>query len=85
MKQKTKKNLLITSIVIGSILLVYLVLALFPRIDNFKGENPMRKEGEMPILIAHGGGNKEFPDNTLEAFYNAYSVDNRVMMETDVS
>ena len=29
MKQKTKKNLLITSIVIGSILLVYLILALF--------------------------------------------------------
>ena len=39
----------------------------------------------MPILIAHGGGNKEFPDNTLEAFYNAYSVDPNVMMETDVS
>jgi glycerophosphoryl diester phosphodiesterase len=45
----------------------------------------MRKDGELPILIAHGGGNKEFPDNTLEAFYNAYSVDKRVMMETDVS
>lgn len=39
----------------------------------------------LPILIAHGGGNREFPDNTLEAFYNAYSVDPRVMMETDVS
>ena len=85
MKQKTKKKLIVTSIVIGSILLVYLILALFPRIDNFKGDNTMRKDGELPILIAHGGGNKEFPDNTLEAFYNAYSVDNRVMMETDVS
>lgn len=85
MKQKTKKRLIITGIVIGSILLVYLILVLFPRFDNFKGDNPMLKDGEMPILIAHGGGNKEFPDNTLEAFYNAYSVDNRVMMETDVS
>ena len=28
---------------------------------------------------------KEFPDNTLEAFYNAYSVDKNAMMETDVS
>ena len=45
----------------------------------------MRRQGELPILIAHGGGNKEFPDNTLEAFYNAYSVDENVMMETDVS
>jgi len=45
----------------------------------------MRREGELPILIAHGGGNREFPDNTLEAFYNAYSVDPGVMMETDDS
>ncbi|MBR0443507.1 MAG: glycerophosphodiester phosphodiesterase [Clostridia bacterium] len=45
----------------------------------------MMTDSDMPILIAHGGGNKEFPDNTLEAFYNAYSVDPRVMMETDVS
>lgn len=85
MKPKTKKGLKITGIIVASILAVYLILSLFPRIDNFKGENPMRKDGELPILIAHGGGNKEFPDNTLEAFYNAYSVDNRVMMETDVS
>lgn len=45
----------------------------------------MMKEGALPLLIAHGGGNKEFPDNTLEAFYNAYSVDKNAMMETDVS
>jgi glycerophosphoryl diester phosphodiesterase len=42
-------------------------------------------KSELPILIAHGGGNREFPDNTLEAFYNAYSVSKDVMMETDVS
>ena len=85
MKKKTKKGLIITGIVIASIVALYLILALFPRFDNFKGENPMQKEGDLPILIAHGGGNREFPDNTLEAFYNAYSVDKRVMMETDVS
>ena len=67
------------------LLAVWLVLAVFPRADNYSGENPMRKDGDLPILIAHGGGNKEFPDNSLEAFYNAYSADSRVMMETDVS
>jgi len=67
------------------IVLIYGVIALFPRPNNFSLKNPMRKDGELPILIAHGGGNREFPDNTLEAFYNAYSVDPRVMMETDVS
>lgn len=82
MKNKHLKRALI---VIAIIVALYLVILLFPRFDNFKGDNPMMKDGDIPILIAHGGGNKEFPDNTLEAFYNAYSVDNRVMMETDVS
>ena len=65
--------------------LIFAVLAVFPRRDNFSGENPMRTTEKLPLLIAHGGGNREFPDNTLEAFYNAYSVDKNVMMETDVS
>jgi len=85
MKAKTKKGLKRLCIVLAAIIAVYAVIALFPRFDNFKLDNPMMKDGDMPILIAHGGGNKEFPDNTLEAFYNAYSVDPRVMMETDVS
>lgn len=71
--------------VLAGLLIVYLLLAICPRIRNFSADNPMRAEGDLPILIAHGGGNREFPDNTLEAFYNAYSVDPRVMMETDVS
>lgn len=85
MKAKTKKRLTVLGIVLGSIAAIWLVLALVPRTANYTAKNNMMKEGEMPILIAHGGGNKEFPDNTLEAFYNAYSVDQNVMMETDVS
>lgn len=80
-----KKPLKISSFILVIVFLVYLILVLFPRIDNYKAINSMRTDSDLPILIAHGGGNKEFPDNTLEAFYNAYSVDNRVMMETDVS
>ena len=85
MKEETKKKLIITAAILLTVMLVYLIIALLPRGNSYEGENPMMKETEMPVLIAHGGGNKEFPDNTLEAFYNAYSVDNRVMMETDVS
>ncbi len=84
-KLKMPRWVKITACVLASVLALYLILALFPRFDNYKGENPMLTKTDLPILIAHGGGNKEFPDNTLEAFYNAYSVDNRVMMETDVS
>ena len=72
-------------IVLAALLLIWAVLALWPRPQNYAMENPMRTDRDLPILIAHGGGNREFPDNTLEAFYNAYSVDPRVMMETDVS
>ena len=85
MKEKTKNRLKFTAVLLSSIAALWLVLALFPKDDNFVGKNPMLKDGDMPILIAHGGGNREFPDNTLEAFYNAYSVDKNVMMETDVS
>ena len=80
-----KKFLKFLALVLLGIALVWLVCFILPRPQNFALDNPMLKEGELPILIAHGGGNKEFPDNTLEAFYNAYSVDERVMMETDVS
>ena len=85
MKGKPTKKLKVLSITLAVIAVVYTVLFLLPRPDNFKLENPLMKDTEMPILIAHGGGNREFPDNTLEAFYNAYSVDEKVMMETDVS
>jgi glycerophosphoryl diester phosphodiesterase len=69
-----------------SILMVYGLIALFPRPQNFPGQNPLRVEkGDLPLLIAHGGGNLEFPDNTLEAYYHAYSIDEHVMLETDVN
>ncbi len=82
---KFSKPIKFISLILCAFLLVYLILAIFPRFDNYRAKNPMQKEGDLPLLIAHGGGNGEFPDNTLEAFYNAYSVDSRVMMETDVS
>lgn len=65
--------------------ITWLVIALLPAPKNFELANPMMKQGDMPLFIAHGGGNEEFPDNTLEAFYNAYSIDPNSMMETDVS
>lgn len=82
MKRKLWKIILL---VLAALVVLYAVLALLPRGQNYTLDNPMRTDRDLPILIAHGGGNGEFPDNTLEAFYNAYSVDEAVMMETDVS
>ena len=80
-----KKTIKLLLYMIGILIALYAFLGLIPRGKNYKGTNPVRSDNGLPILIAHGGGNKEFPDNTLEAFYNAYSVDSRVIMETDVS
>ena len=67
-------------------LFTYLIFFLLPKPSNVEGENVLLKSTQgQPILIAHGGGNHEFPDNTLEAFYHAYSIDPNVMMETDVN
>ncbi len=72
--------------VLLSLFVTFGLIALFPRPQNFKGVNPLRVDaGELPFLIAHGGGNMEFPDNTLEAYYHAYSIDEHVMLETDVN
>ncbi len=84
-KVKNKKKLIIALSVIGIIVLIWIIIATVPKGNNYKYDNPMMKEGRLPILIAHGGGHGEFPDNTLEAFYNAYDADPNVMMETDVS
>lgn len=72
-------------IVILVILAAFAVLYFIPKPQSFEGTNPLRKTGEAPILVAHRGGDGEFPGNTLEAFYNAYSVDERVIMETDIN
>lgn len=85
MKKRWKKILTILAILVVALGAAYILLGALPRQENYIGLNSQRTQGELPLLIAHGGGNKEFPDNTLEAFYNAYSVDSRVLMETDVS
>ncbi len=73
---------------IGAFVLAIAVLVAFLFvIPRGKTENNrfLIVKGQRPLLIAHGGGNKEFPDNTLEAFYNAYGIDSGCMLETDVS
>ena len=86
MKTKRKQRILRGAAAVLAVLgVLWLVINQWPRTANYPLTNPMRVEGRLPMLIAHGGGNREFPDNTLEAFYNAFSVDPHCMMETDVS
>jgi glycerophosphoryl diester phosphodiesterase len=81
-----KKNRIKKRHISLTLFFVYGLIAVFPRPQNFSGENPLRvPKGSLPLLIAHGGGNQEFPDNTLEAYYHAYAINPNVMLETDVN
>lgn len=84
-KEKRKFNWIVLAIVLGVILLTYLIIAVVPRPHSVEDNPFVIEKNSRPLLIAHGGGNREFPDNTLEACYNAYSVDPEVMLEMDVS
>ena len=87
MKSKQGGSALVAVLaIILALVIVFAVFYFLPKPQNYTGENPLRKgDGEPPILVAHRGGDGEFPGNTLEAFYNAYSVDERVIMETDIN
>lgn len=65
--------------------LTWVAITLWPKSQGFEGENPFKAQNDRPHIIAHAGGNMEFPDNTLEAMYNAYSVDKNVILEMDVA
>ena len=69
--------------IITIIVAVWLLLQIIPK-PQMVESNPFLKTNET-MVVAHGGGQFEFPDNTLEAFYNAYSVDPNVIMEMDVN
>lgn len=81
--KRVNKKLWYTIVVsIAAFICTFSVVCGFIPVPTASGVNPFIVE--RPLLIAHGGGNAEFPDNTLEAYYNAYSVSKDVMMETDV-
>ena len=84
-KIRRKFNWKLFCIIIAAILIVYLIIALLPRPKSVENNPFIIDKNTKPLLIAHGGGHGEFPDNTLEACYNAYSVDPDVMLEMDVS
>ncbi len=81
---KRFKKLKITLLIILTISIVWTIIAFLPKSHSFNGENPQIKK-EAPLLIAHQGGNLEFPGDTLEALYNAYSIDPNCLLEIDVN
>jgi glycerophosphoryl diester phosphodiesterase len=78
-KKHIKKQVLL------GVIVAYAFMLVAPRVQSFKGVNPLRAIDELPMIISHGGGNLEFPDNTLEAYYHTYSIDPYAMLETDIN
>ena len=52
--KKSRKGLKIFGGVVLALVIIYAAIALWPRGANFPLANPMMKDGELPILIAHG-------------------------------
>ena len=75
----------IVAVLLVLVLSAYTVISILPVPRNYGGDNPLIKDGSLPMIVAHRGGRDEFPQNTLEAFYNSYSIDENVIMETDVN
>ncbi|MFP4178116.1 MAG: glycerophosphodiester phosphodiesterase family protein [Acholeplasmataceae bacterium] len=67
-----------------SLVTLWILLIISPKPALHEGENPFLNEDGLPLIIAHQGGKAEFPESTLEAYYNAYSVDQDVVFEADV-
>ena len=83
--EKFKKILKILGVIFGLLALLVVVFHLIPREHAVEDNAFLTGKGNRPAIIAHGGGNAEFPDNTLEAYYHAYSIDKNVIFETDVN
>lgn len=81
----SSRGLRLIAFILAAVLVAYGIIALLPPRDNYGKENPLLKDGKLPMIVAHRGGRDEFPQNTLEAFYNAYSIDENIIMETDVN
>lgn len=73
------------ALILALVMVAYIIVSAMPADILYTENNVMLKDGELPSIIAHRGGADEFPENTLEAFYNAYSIDENVIMETDVN
>lgn len=82
---KRQKRWKIFGIVVAVIAVIWIIIAILPRQASTEGDNVFLSTDGTTMLIAHGGGNQEFPDNTMEAYYNAYSINSEVMLEADVS
>ena len=54
-KKGLKKGWRIVLGILAGLILLYAVLGVLPRRENYALANPMMKEGALPLLIAHGG------------------------------
>jgi len=83
--QRLKKILKWVGIVIGALAVLILIFNLIPRRPAVEDNPFVVGRGNRPMVVAHGGGNLEFPGNTLEAMFNSYHADPNVFFELDVN
>ena len=62
---------------------IYLFLYLFGFLVPQKTTHPVLKNIKLPVTIAHQGGNKEFPDQSMMAFDNSVNLGIQIL-ELDI-
>ena len=85
MKAIIKKCLKWFGIVLCALLALVLIFHLIPRQPRMEENIFITGRGNRPTLVAHAGGNLEFPGNTMEAIWNTYTIDPHAMFELDVN
>ena len=81
---KKHKGLIITSIVLGCILLFMLIINIIPPKKNIESNPFVVKDNELPMIAAHRGGGDINPENTMLAFREAVKTIGVDIIESDL-
>ena len=61
------------SLVLMVVGIIIVSLMFGPKIQ-YEKDNPFRSQDGFPLVMAHGGGQAYYPDNTMRAFENAFQI-----------
>ena len=81
---KKRKGLKIFGIILASIAGFLLIINLIPPKKSVESNPFIVAEGELPMIAAHRGGGKSFPENTLLAFREAVDTVGVDIIESDL-
>ena len=74
----------VSGCILAAIALFFAVINVIPPSDNVENNPFVVEKGELPMIAAHRGGGKNFPENTLFAFSEAVKTVGVDIIESDL-